>query len=95
MMKKTLFLIGLLPLLVTAQVRIPKDANRFTYYQFEYGEKTDTSIINVVRNGDVITIFTQQPKGDLPPIASPSRSPIPTVATITVSPFRATTWSGV
>ena len=66
-MKKLLPLLLLLPLAATAQVKIPKNANRFTYYQFEYGEKTDTSIINVVRNGDVITIFTQQPKGDLIP----------------------------
>lgn len=65
MMKKTLFLIGLLPLLVTAQVRIPKDANRFTYWQFEYGEKIDTTIINVVRQGDHITIFSQRPQGQL------------------------------
>lgn len=33
----------LLSLSATAQqVKIPKDANRFTYWQFEYGEKTDT-----------------------------------------------------
>ena len=68
MKRKSLLVLSLLlPLLATAQVRIPKDANRFTYWQFEYGEKTDTTVINVVRNGDVVTIFTQQPKGKLIP----------------------------
>ena len=65
MMKKTFLLLSLLPLLATAQVRIPKDANRFTYWQFEYGDKTDTTIINVVRQGDHITIFSQRPQGQL------------------------------
>ena len=65
MSKKTLFLLSLLPLLATAQVKIPKDANRFTYWQFNYGEKTDTTIIKVLRQGDCITIFTQQPQGEL------------------------------
>ena len=65
MSKKTLFLLSLLPLLATAQVKIPKDANRFTYWQFDYGEKIDTTIINVIRQGDAITIFTQKPKGKL------------------------------
>ena len=68
MMKKTLFLIGLLPLLVTAQVRIPKDANRFTYWQFEYGEQNDTTIITVERNPDgSIVILTPKPEGSLIP----------------------------
>lgn len=68
MMKKTLFLIGLLPLLVTAQVRIPKDANRFTYWQIEYGEQNDTTIITVERNPDgSIVILTPKPEGSLIP----------------------------
>ena len=68
MMKKTLFLIGLLPLLVTAQVRIPKDANRFTYWQIEYGEQNDTTIITVERNPDgSIVILTPKPEGTLIP----------------------------
>ncbi|MBR5092943.1 MAG: glpgli family protein [Bacteroidales bacterium] len=65
MMKKTLFLLGLLPLLATAQVRIPKDANRFTYWQFDYGEKNDTSEITVYRSGKTIYIHTQSPEGKL------------------------------
>ena len=68
MMKKTLFLLGLLPLLATAQVRIPKDANRFTYWQFDYGEKTDTTVITVERNPDgSIVILTPKPEGYLIP----------------------------
>ncbi len=55
----------LVALTATAQVKIPKDANLFTYYQLEYGEKTDTTIIKVLRQGDCITIFTQQPQGEL------------------------------
>ncbi len=42
----------------TAQVKIPKDANYFTYWQFEYGEKTDTSVITVQRDGNRVTIFS-------------------------------------
>lgn len=56
----------LLPLSAAAQkVKIPKDANRFTYLQFEYGEKTDTTVINVAREGDIITILTDRPQGEL------------------------------
>lgn len=56
----------LLSLSATAQqVKIPKDANRFTYWQFEYGEKTDTTVITVERVGDVITIITPKPQGKL------------------------------
>ena len=47
-----------------AQVKIPKNANRFTYWQFEYGEKTDTTVITVLREGDVITIITPEPEGE-------------------------------
>ena len=65
MMKKTFLLLCLLPLLATAQVKIPKDANRFTYWQFEYGEKIDTTVITVLREGDRITILTPSPQGKL------------------------------
>ena len=65
MMKKTILLFLLLPVVAAAQVKIPKDANRFTYWQFEYGEKTDTTVITVERVGDVITIITPRPEGRL------------------------------
>ena len=58
-------LLVLLPLVATAQVKIPKDANEFTYWQFEYGDKTDTSVITVLRNGNTITIITPCPEGKL------------------------------
>ena len=58
----------LLPMVVTAQVKIPKGANRFTYWQFEYGEKTDTTVITVERNPDgSIVILTPKPEGKLIP----------------------------
>lgn len=58
----------LLSLSATAQqVKIPKDANRFTYWQFEYGEKTDTTVITVERSGNVVTIITPKPEGTLIP----------------------------
>lgn len=47
------------------QVKIPKDANRFTYWQIEYGEKNDTTVITVERVGEVITIITPRPEGEL------------------------------
>ena len=49
--------------MAAAQVKIPKDANRFTYWQFEYGETTDTSVITVERVDDVIAIITPKPQG--------------------------------
>lgn len=59
-------LLILLPLSAAAQkVKIPKYANRFTYLQFEYGEKTDTTVINVAKEGDIITILTDRPQGEL------------------------------
>ena len=64
-MRKSLLLLVLLPMVAVAQVKIPKGANRFTYYQFEYGEKTDTTVINVAREGDIITILTDRPQGEL------------------------------
>ena len=48
-------------------VKIPKGANEFTYWQIEYGEQNDTTEVYVHRDGDVITIVTQQPKGKLIP----------------------------
>ena len=59
-MKKTLLILLLaVPLVAMAQnVKIPKDANRFTYWQFEYGEKTDTSCIEVWLNDCVASIET-------------------------------------
>ena len=65
MKKALLILLITIPLLATAQVKIPKDANRYTYWQFEYGEKTDTTVITVERVGDVITIITPKPDGEL------------------------------
>lgn len=54
----------LLPMMVGAQnVKIPKDANRFTYWQFEYGEKTDTSVIEVWLNDGVASIETPDIEG--------------------------------
>ena len=58
----------LLPMMAMGQtVKIPKDANEFTYWQIEYGEQNDTTEVYVHRDGDVITIVTQQPKGKLIP----------------------------
>ncbi len=67
-MKKCLLLLVLLPLVATAQnVKIPKGANEFTYHQIEYGERNDTSVITVHREGDIITIVSPQPEGELIP----------------------------
>ena len=67
-MKKTIILyLALLPIVASAQVRIPKDANWFIYWQIEYGEQNDTSEINVFRYGNTIYIHTPQPKGKLIP----------------------------
>ena len=67
-MKRTaILLLALLPLLSAAQVKIPKGANRFTYYQIEYGEHNDTTALTVLREGDVVTIVTPQPEGKLIP----------------------------
>ena len=68
-MKKTLLILLLaVPLVAMAQnVKIPKGANEFTYWQIEYGEQNDTTEVYVHRDGDVITIVTQQPKGKLIP----------------------------
>ncbi len=49
---------AMLPLVAGAQVKITKDANTFTYWQFEYGEKTDTSCIEVWLNDGVASIET-------------------------------------
>ena len=58
----------LMPMTVTAQnVKIPRGANEFTYWQIEYGEQNDTTEVYVHRDNDVVTIVTQQPKGKLIP----------------------------
>ncbi len=59
----------LLPMMVGAQnVKIPKDANKFTYWQIEYGERNDTTVITVERNPDgSIVILTPKPEGKLIP----------------------------
>ena len=57
----------LVALTATAQVKIPKGANEFTYWQIEYGEQNDTTEVYVHRDNDVVTIVTQQPKGKLIP----------------------------
>ncbi len=68
MMKKTLLLMTLLPLVAVAQVKIPKGANEFTYWQIEYSEQNDTSIITVERNPDgSIVILNPKPEGKLIP----------------------------
>ena len=66
-MRRVLLVVAmLLPMVAMGQtVKIPKNANRFTYWQFEYGEKTDTTVITVERVGDVITIITPKPEGKL------------------------------
>ncbi len=53
----------MLPAVSAAQVKIPKNANRFTYHQYTYGERTDTTVITLLREGDVITILTPEPEG--------------------------------
>ena len=59
---------ALLPLVATAQnVKIPKGANEFTYWQIEYSEQNDTTEVYVHRDNDVVTIVTQQPKDKLIP----------------------------
>ena len=65
MKRIAVLLLAVVPLLSVAQVKIPKNADRFTYWQFEYGEKTDTTVVTVERVGDVITIITPKPDGEL------------------------------
>ena len=67
-MKRLLCVAMMLPMVATAQnVKVPKGANVFTYHQIEYGERNDTSVVTVYREGDVITIVTPQPEGELIP----------------------------
>lgn len=65
-MRTSLLLLALLPMLASAQnVKIPKGANEFTYWQFEYSnERTDTTVVTVLRDGDRITILTPEPEGE-------------------------------
>ncbi len=66
MKKIIVVLLALMPLLTIAQVKIPKNANRFIYHQYEYGEQTDTTIITVERYDDgTIAILTTQPEGKM------------------------------
>jgi len=65
MKRIAILLLAVLPLLAVAQVKIPKDANRFTYHQYDYGDVTDTTVVTVERVGDVITITTPKPDGVL------------------------------
>lgn len=65
MKRIAILLIAALPLLAVAQVKIPKDANRFTYHQYEYGDVTDTTVVTVERVGDVTTIITPRLEGEL------------------------------
>lgn len=68
MRRLLVFVIALLPMVATAQnVKIPKGANEFTYHQIEYGEQNDTTEVYVHRDNDVVTIVTQQSKGELIP----------------------------
>ena len=61
-----IFTFHLSPFTLAQMVKIPKEANRFTYWQFEYGEKTDTSVITVERYPDgSIVILNSTPKGKL------------------------------
>jgi hypothetical protein len=64
MKRIAILLLAALPLLTVAQVKIPKDANRFTYHQYDYGDVTDTTVVTVERVGDVITIITSEPEGE-------------------------------
>ena len=59
-MRRVLLVVAmLLPMMAMGQmVKIPKDANRFTYWQIEYGEKNDTSCIEVWLNDGVASIET-------------------------------------
>ncbi len=58
MKRIAVLLLALLPLLSVAQVKIPKDANRFVYHQYDYGEVNDTSCIEVWLNDCVASIET-------------------------------------
>lgn len=58
MKRIAILLLAALPLLTVAQVKIPKDANRFTYHQYDYGDVTDTSCIEVWLNDGVASIET-------------------------------------
>lgn len=62
-MKRFALFLFLLPLAATAQVLIPENANRFTYWLFEYGEQTDTTVVIVERYGSTIAVLSPQPEG--------------------------------
>ena len=63
MKRIAILLLAALPLIMSAQEKVPKEANRFTYHQYEYGDRTDTTVITVIRDGQRITILTPEPQG--------------------------------
>ena len=50
---------------VCAQTKIPRNANRFVYQQIEYGEDIDTSFVTVIRYGNFLEIHSPKPTGTL------------------------------
>lgn len=58
-----LLILSLIPLALTAQVKLPKDANRLTYYQFDYGDSRDTSQLTVFRQGKRVEIVSRALEG--------------------------------
>ena len=67
MKKKAIILIvALLPLpIVAQQVKIPQSANHFTYWQIEYGEPNDTTVVTIERIGSAFRIVNR-PLGGTP-----------------------------
>ena len=63
MKRIAILLLAALPLIMSAQEKVPKEANRFTYHQYEYGDRTDTTVITVIRDGQRITILSPEPQG--------------------------------
>ncbi|MBR1784109.1 MAG: hypothetical protein IJ760_01560 [Bacteroidales bacterium] len=53
----------LLPLAAGAQVRFNKSANRITYWQFDYGERTDTAEVVLEQRGGQVRIVPQEASG--------------------------------
>ena len=63
MKRIAILLLAALPLIMSAQEKVPKEANRFPYHQYEYGDRTDTTVITVIRDGQRITILSPEPQG--------------------------------
>ena len=57
----------LIPFVATAQPKLTKDANRFTYHQFDYGSQTDTATIELLRFGNLVLIPASKPEGNAIP----------------------------